>query len=111
MQIVINEKTVAEWKAALRSGEYKQGRRMLQPTENSYCCLGVLAKIQGVDKNIRLSDYGSLTGLVTAGRSDSVPICRVVESRLIAMNDNENASFKEIADYLDTLSLDEIRAK
>lgn len=39
----------AEWVAALRSGEYKQGNgRLYCPDENSYCCLGVLAKLNGL---------------------------------------------------------------
>ena len=29
------------WVAALRSGKYKQGKRALHPTPDTYCCLGV----------------------------------------------------------------------
>lgn len=44
-----------EWLAALRSGEYKQTKGILvNTTENSYCCLGVLLKVQG-----RLSEHGT----------------------------------------------------
>lgn len=31
-----------KWDAALRSGEYKQGRLKLQTSDGLYCCLGVL---------------------------------------------------------------------
>lgn len=31
-----------DWVAALRSGEYKQGRARLQNVDNEFCCLGVL---------------------------------------------------------------------
>jgi len=33
------------WLDALRSGKYQQGKSLLRPTENNYCCLGVLCKI------------------------------------------------------------------
>jgi hypothetical protein len=37
-----------EWVKALESGEYKQTRAYLHiVTNNSYCCLGVLSKVQG----------------------------------------------------------------
>jgi hypothetical protein len=36
------------WVAALRSGEYKQGREALR-LNGTYCCLGVYAQIKGVD--------------------------------------------------------------
>lgn len=37
-----------EWVAALRSGKYKQGQRYLRSCNDEYCCLGVLADIEGV---------------------------------------------------------------
>jgi hypothetical protein len=36
-----------EWLAALRSGEYQQGKSYLKTGENEYCCLGVLCVIFG----------------------------------------------------------------
>lgn len=36
----------AQWVAALRSGEYRQGRHVLHNVdENTYCCLGVLCDL------------------------------------------------------------------
>lgn len=37
-----------EWVAALRSGKYKQGQRYLRSRNDTYCCLGVLVDIEGV---------------------------------------------------------------
>lgn len=37
-----------KWVAALRSGEYKQGRTQLK-WGDTYCCLGVLCEISGKD--------------------------------------------------------------
>lgn len=31
-----------KWLAALRSGEYKQGKQTLRTSDNKFCCLGVL---------------------------------------------------------------------
>lgn len=43
-----------KWLEALRSGNYEQGKaRLWTAGSNSYCCLGVLSKIQG-----RLTDNG-----------------------------------------------------
>lgn len=33
------------WVEALRSGKYKQGRGVLRTSNNSFCCLGVLADV------------------------------------------------------------------
>lgn len=42
----------AAWVAALRSGEYKQGTHHLRSTDNSYCCLGVLCELGGLEWTI-----------------------------------------------------------
>ena len=33
------------WVAALRSGEYEQGKDLLRAGNNTYCCLGVLVDV------------------------------------------------------------------
>ncbi len=33
------------WVAALRSGKYKQGKRLLKTEDGKYCCLGVLTDL------------------------------------------------------------------
>lgn len=35
----------SRWVEALRSGRYQQGRGSLRPSENTYCCLGVLCDL------------------------------------------------------------------
>lgn len=38
-----------KWLKALRSGEYKQGKGLLYSSkDDSYCCLGVACKVQGI---------------------------------------------------------------
>jgi hypothetical protein len=41
----MNPEVKAKWVSALRSGKYQQGKHLLRPTENQFCCLGVLCDI------------------------------------------------------------------
>jgi hypothetical protein len=41
----MNPEIKAQWVAALRSGEYKQGMGMLKTLDGEYCCLGVLCDL------------------------------------------------------------------
>ena len=34
-----------QWVSALRSGKYRQGRKVLHSSYNTYCCLGVLCEL------------------------------------------------------------------
>ena len=44
--ITPNKTNLRAWVAALRSGEYKQGKnRLLDLTNNTYCCLGVASAL------------------------------------------------------------------
>lgn len=43
--------------AALRSGEYQQGRGYLQRSNGDACCLGVACLISGSDRHERLSHH------------------------------------------------------
>jgi hypothetical protein len=44
----MNPEVKARWVAALRSGEYKQGKGALR-LNNKFCCLGVLCDLYGDD--------------------------------------------------------------
>ncbi len=41
----MNKAIKKKWVAALRSGEYTQGKQYLRNTDNNFCCLGVLCNI------------------------------------------------------------------
>lgn len=41
----MNPAIKARWVAALRSGEYEQGRGVLRSADNCFCCLGVLTDL------------------------------------------------------------------
>lgn len=41
----MNPEIKTRWVAALRSGKYKQGRRVLNRDDQEFCCLGVLCEL------------------------------------------------------------------
>ncbi len=80
----------APWLAALRSGEYKQGRGRLKREAGVftrawyYCCLGVLEDATGV--------YGNLDCMGLGPNDTEI---------LVRMNDAERQDFNTIADYIE----------
>jgi len=47
----MKKENAMKWVEALRSGKYKQGAGVLLNEKNEYCCLGVLAEINGFEKS------------------------------------------------------------
>jgi hypothetical protein len=82
----------AKWIAALRSGEYPQGRMSLRDGANRHCCLGVLCAVAGRDLDPAYIDdnYDFAETALSKPAADD----------LIAMND-DGKSFAEIADYIE----------
>lgn len=52
----MNPEIKAKWVAALRSGEYKQGRSNLRSEDESFCCLGVLCDLYSREFGERWAD-------------------------------------------------------
>ena len=95
-----------KWLAALRSGEYKQGKYALKNGEG-YCCLGVCAAIainEGVHAPFSLESYGSLPREIAewVGLQDErgFPFENSVPS-LSGLNDRLGFSFEMIADHIE----------
>ena len=82
----------ARWIAALRSGEYIQGRYNLRTREGHYCCLGVLCMV--LEKpDLTSTNYEHLrqaSGL-TISETDGC----------VELNDIALLSFSQIADYIE----------
>jgi len=118
---MMDPETKVKWTAALRSGDFEQGRQLLRNQANEYCCLGVLAEINGVESvyvpynpkgcvdpvpGIR-GRYRYLFGNGINGASVStVPdgYCGLTENEigaLVALNDEKRASFEDIADWIE----------
>lgn len=108
-----NEKLPIEfkkkWIAALRSGKYKQGTRGLYTLHgNSYCCLGVAAKVLGkvIPEESGMLDSGH--GINTSGippiligcYSATNDIPDNIPSAFAVLNDN-GVPFEVIAGFID----------
>lgn len=95
------------WIAALRSGKYKQTRKVLRDNEG-FCCLGVLCDLSRKDGGPKWNEGGwgdyifkdEIEGLPVI-MSKFMQISREEETTLMRMNDDDEASFKEIADYIE----------
>ena len=107
-----------EWLTALRSGEYKQTTGSLYNIQDQgYCCIGVAARIKYPlhylkNKNDRYA--GTLQGNKKSIKSDTkyklskIPqeLKRSVNannfvSQLVNLNDDEEYSFEEIAEWIE----------
>lgn len=102
-----------KWVAALRSGEYKQGRDMLLSKKCEYCCLGVAGKLCDVPDELML-EISELRDIDIYDSSEdsyynvmevyNAPKEIVVNGDLVRevtiLNDNDKLSFPEIADWI-----------
>ena len=90
-----------KWVKALRSGRYKQAREYLYDGRG-YCCLGVLARVQGAKPN-ELEDQSLLEYDL---KKYSAGIRIKSQKTLAEKNDGtgfdcKSQTFKEIADYIE----------
>lgn len=98
------------WIAALRSGEYKQGRGCLQ-SEDGYCCLGVACKALIPEDKLELNDDGFLNAGYPLSQPNApewlkninVDFSKKAGRSLDVLNDCEGFTFDEIADVLEAV--------
>lgn len=94
-----------EWLEALRSEKYTQDKGQLR-SKYGFCCFGVLCEVAVGHDLLKRTDNGYLEG---TGQWISNPPAHLEElvsidaatCVLMRMNDLENKSFSEIADYLE----------
>jgi hypothetical protein len=109
----VNEELVREWVAALRSGDYKQGRAYLR-IGVFYCCLGVAADLLrkrglvGPWEKPRLRTNLRIDGLDYALTPEAAALLGLDDARQVQlqqMNDGAGVrasrSFPEIADWIE----------
>lgn len=92
-----------KWLKALRSGQYKQGTKRLYDAD-SYCCLGVLSKIQGrLDGAYDGIDGSDLLLSVDNPHEflNDTEICSIGAARNLAGINDTGATFAEIADIIE----------
>lgn len=116
----VNEENMRKWVAALRSGNYKQGRGDLRkrPINESgfvFCCLGVLCDISGLgewdgtcylvngdpyegDLPVPVAEW---LGLVPVGSDKYGTDVELEDSTAINLNDNYGYTFEQIADAIE----------
>ncbi len=116
------QELLTTWVAALRSGTYQQGQEELRRSyaysvgDDNYCCLGVLCDISGMGHWVPLSNgeylYNELgsTNEGTAGTEAPSGVARLAgitydQDKFVSMNDENELSFNQIADYIETTYL------
>jgi hypothetical protein len=103
----MNKSLKRKWVKNLRSGKYKQGQGRLRTVkDNSFCCLGVLcdtikSEWKPID-NIAYNWCGKNNArtLVPLKTLNAIHLSQVAQDELVNMNDDENKSFQEIADWV-----------
>jgi hypothetical protein len=100
----------AKWLEALRSGRYKQGQRKLRNQEDEFCCLGVLCDISGQGQWRQgdnsstyryCKEWESAFCCLPSFMEEFSGIGEETEEDLIALNDIDELSFPEIADWIE----------
>jgi hypothetical protein len=95
-----------KWVAALRSGKYKQTRQgKLKNRGGAYCCLGVLCEVMEVpskfDNFYSEYEYDGNTLSLSEKIRKQAGIRQKDANKLVEMNDDTKATFKDIADYIE----------
>lgn len=114
----LNPEVKAKWLAALRSGDYTQGRKQLKTPAGDYDCIGVLCDISGMGEwSPEADEDGGSSYLVRynnetyrAWATAPLPVRDwAVETHdmgeeweaLVKLNDHNRLSFEEIATYIE----------
>jgi len=100
--------TRADWTAALRSGDYKQGRgqlRDMKPGYEAFCCLGVACAIAELPLPPGKDSWATNTpnGLLPEPLDGMLQLHPRAQWYLSQQNDNQRLTFEEVADLIDRL--------
>ena len=86
----MNTEIQEQWVAALRSGDYQQGKGTLRSADDEFCCLGVLCDLAvkaGVEINVHAPDEYEIGNSYHYGNSESYLPVAVLEWAGIDSND------------------------
>lgn len=103
----MNPELKKKWVEALRSGKYEQGEKQLRSQDDKFCCLGVLADIQGEPWEKNSFGNWEVDGQPYCLSNDTLDKFGLTPSQhddLAARNDGDNLpkhTFPEIADYIE----------
>jgi hypothetical protein len=108
----MNKQLKVKWLKALRSGEYRRAEGTLATMDGKkFCCLGVLADIQGCTWKPDTTEHG-LVPLAKNGRAlvkgsdDFLPVRRAggltsEQQGILADMNDDGKTFKQIAKYIE----------
>ena len=98
----MNADVKQKWVAALRSGQYKQGRGRLRQ-EDKYCCLGVLCDLSpiGTWESVESGIVYFGADVLTPNAVDEWACLYGSQIATLATLNDEGKSFSEIADYIE----------
>lgn len=103
----MNKALKKKWVNALRSGEYKQGgNRLYNKKYDSFCCLGVLCDVAGIDRDeiwdesMPTRKQAKAIGLPYADEGVDYDTKKNITAKLANFND-DGKSFKWIASYIE----------
>jgi hypothetical protein len=88
------------WLEALRSGNYKQGKVELRTLNNEFCCLGVLVDV--IDPTAWSLSPNYVWGEYYRGSPPEDIISFEDFNIFYIMNDSDEKTFPEIADFIET---------
>ena len=99
---------INEWITALRSGDYLQGKGALRQGD-SFCCLGVLADIIGLEWEEGRPSYfvRDLSGqhkqedVIPDEAAEHIGLRVNTQKHLSSMNDEQGCDFNEIATWIE----------
>ena len=108
-----NKENIRKWVEALRSGEYRQGRKLLRVGDR-FCCLGVACDVSNVGEWQRRKgitfEYEEEMGMLPPavcdwlGVASGDPVLYVSDKRAdkaSQLNDRDHFTFSQIADAIE----------
>lgn len=109
----MNQEIKNKWIAALKSGEYKQGKGRLRNLDNTFCCLGVLCDLHSKETGNQFTESEGESYFHYMYHSSFLPEPVVkwanlitsdphVKGTSIAELNDYNKSFNELADLIYT---------
>lgn len=102
----MNKEVKRAWVASLRSGYYRQGYLCLRNDDDAFCCLGVLCNVHARNNpefaktQTNPEDYDNHSGMPSPMVLAWAGLPRGTARKLARMNDEEEKTFTEIADWI-----------
>ena len=95
-----------KWLTELRSGQYKQGKKLLRSLQDDYCCLGIACEIVKPESGRHCDtknayEYENLYFSISDNMKKQTGLTLDIEYILSSLNDYDNWTFPQIADWIE----------